>query len=81
MLAEAKLMPCEVERENYHRMLSEVVPYINEEIGCFFLQQDRKNLNEKAYNEMLTLIGDRTYDFLNKIESESKAFMANFCYL
>lgn len=41
MLAEAKLMPCEGERENYHRMLSEVVPFMNDEIRRFFRQQDR----------------------------------------
>lgn len=48
MLEEAKLMPCDVEREreSYHRMLSEVVPLMNERFRCFFRQQDRKNLNE-----------------------------------
>lgn len=78
MLAEAKLMPCEVERENYHRMLSEVMPFMNEEIRRFFRQQDKKNLNEDAYNTMLSLINNKTDEFLNRVESESQAFMDSF---
>lgn len=78
MLAEAKLMPCDVERENYHRMLSEVVPFMNGEISRFFLQQDRKNLNEESYQKMLTVIGERTNEFLNRIESKSQEFMNSF---
>lgn len=78
MLKEASLMPCEVERENYHRMLSEVVPFMNEEIRRFFRRQDKKNINEDAYNTMLSLIDNKTDDFLNRIERKSQAFMDSF---
>lgn len=78
ILIQASLMPCEVERENFHRMLSGVVPFMNEEISRFFQNQDRKNLSEKSYNKMLSSIGEKTDGLLNRIESCSNAFMDSF---
>lgn len=78
MLEEATLMPCDVERKNFHRMLSEVVPFMNEEIKRFFVGVDRKNLHEESYRKMIDLIGERTGRFLERVESESIAFMNSF---
>lgn len=79
MLKEAALMPCEVERENFHRMMSEVAPFMNEEIRRFFHKVDRKNLHERMYKKMIDLTGERTDEFLSKIEGKSKLFMDSFC--
>lgn len=78
MLMEAALMPCEVERENFHRMLSAVMPFMNGEIRRFFQRVDGRNLHEETYRKMIDLIGERCDEFLNRIESESNAFMKSF---
>lgn len=78
MLKEASLMPCEVERDNFYRMLSAVGPFMHEEIRRFFQEVDRKNLHEESYRKMIDLIGERTGGFLKRIKSESKIFMESF---
>lgn len=78
MLREATLMPNEVERENFHRMLSEIVPFMNDEISRFFRKQDRTNLHEEAYNRMLSVIGDKTDEFLSNVENASNQFRESF---
>lgn len=78
MLREAMLMPCEAESENFHRMLSAVSPFMNEEIRCFFQKVNRKNLHEKSYMTMVELIGERTDEFLRRVENYSNAFKKSF---
>lgn len=78
MLEEASLFPCEVERENFHRMLTEVVPFMTKELQRFFRQEDSKNLNDKAYRGMLAGMTDKVEDFLSKINKHSAEFSASF---
>lgn len=78
MLREAALMPCEVERENFHRMLTAVGPFMNEEIRRFFQKVDRKNLHEESYRKLVDIIGERTDEFLRRVENYSNAFKKSF---
>lgn len=79
MLREASLMPCEVERENFYRMLNAVEPFMNEEIRRFFQGKDKKNLHDESYQKMICSIGERIDEFLSRIESQSEIFMESFC--
>lgn len=78
MLEEASLFPCEVERENFHRMLSGVCPFMIDELRGFFMKGDRSNLNNTAYNRLLDNIYIKVEDFLSKIEKLSTDFTRSF---
>lgn len=78
MLKESSLFPCSVERENFHRMLTEVGPFMNYELRRFFKQEDRKNLNNEAYIRMLVGMADRIEDFLLRINDQSVTFCNSF---
>lgn len=78
MLEEASLFPCEAEVENYHRMMTEVGPFMNAELSNFFIQKDRKNLNDVAYTSMLIRMDDKVEEFLKKVKEESERFTKSF---
>lgn len=78
LLKESSLFPCDVERENFYRMLTEVGPFMNYELRRFFKQEDRKNLNNEAYIRMLVGMADRIEDFLLRINDQSVTFCNSF---
>ncbi len=78
MLEEASLFPCEAERDNFYRMLTEVVPFMNAELRRFFMQEVREVKDISAYARMISKMGDNVEAFLKKIEEESKRFSASF---
>ncbi len=80
MLEEASLFPCEAERDNFHRMLTEVLPFMNAELRHFFMQKDREINDVDAYSTMISKMGDNVEAFLKKIEAESTIFTASFQY-
>ncbi len=78
MLEEASLFPCEAERDNFYRMLTEVVPFMNAELRRFFMQEVREVKDVDAFARMISKMGDNVEAFLKKIEEESKRFSSSF---
>lgn len=78
MLEEVSLFPCETEQHDFHRMLTEVVPFMNIELRRFFIPEDKGILNDAAYERVLTRMGDNVEDFLLSIMEESTRFTSSF---
>lgn len=78
MLEEASLFPCKAEVENFYRMMTEVGPFMNSDLRSFFIQENRKNLDDVAYERMLTGMGDKVEEFLMSVKEESERFTNSF---
>ncbi|MDE6556860.1 MAG: hypothetical protein K2K55_07865 [Duncaniella sp.] len=78
MLKEALLYPCDVEHENFGRMLSGIVPFMNDEVQRFFRKQESMNINHQAYLRMLAGTRDRIDEFLMIINERTEDFRDSF---
>lgn len=78
MLKEASLFPNEVEKDNFHRMLENVGPFMVDEISRFFRKEDTRNLHNGAYDRMLTNMAATVDDFLSRIKEVSADFTKSF---